>query len=328
MEKSEYELFKVFEDAGCFIRETNFKRRSKNPFSDLSLYSEYKKIMKETKPDLVITYTIKPNVYAGRAALTLGIPYFANVTGLGTAFQNKGLLMKLSTFLYKWGTKRADIIFYQNEESRKVFESLGIKGKKSVNLPGSGINLDRFPFKDYPDGEIRLLYMARIMRDKGAEEFLYAIEKIKEKYKDVIIDVVGSSDDEFKDRLDKMAKKGIINAYGWRTDTETFFEKCSCVIQPSYHEGMSNVVLEGAATGRVIVCSDIPGCREAVIDNESGFLVKVKDKDSLLEGLERFMALSYEEKCEMGKKARKHIEENFDRKIVVEKVKREIMEVL
>ena len=327
MEEKEYELFKEFADKGCFIKETNFKRRSKNPFSDINLFYEYKKIMKEIKPELVITYTIKPNVYAGKAAASLKIPYFSNVTGLGTAFQKEGMLKKISTFLYKWGTGKANIIFYQNEESRNVFEKLGIKAAKSVNLPGSGINLNRFDYKEYPRDEIRLLYMARIMKDKGADEFLYCVEKIKEKYPEVIFDVVGSCDAEYKERLDDLSKKGIINAYGWRTDTGAFFEKCSLVIQPSYHEGMSNVCLEGAATGRPIVCSDIPGCKEAVIDKKSGFLVKVKDRESLLQGIEKFLALTIEEKKEMGICARKHIEENFDRKIVIDTFLREIKEV-
>ena len=327
MELDEYQLFQVFKDKGCQIVETPFKRRGTNPLADLSLYKGYVKILKEIKPDLVITYTIKPNVYCGQAAAKLRIPYFANVTGLGTAFQKDGLIKKVSVFLYKKGVKKANVLFFQNAESQNVFESLGIKAGKYRLLPGSGINLNRFEYKDYPENTCTFLYVARIQRDKGADEFMYAARKLKEEYNDISFDVVGSLTEEYEDAFKNMEKEGIVKLYGWRSDTEKFFEKCNCVVQPSYHEGMSNVCLEAAATGRPLLASDIPGCREAVVDGQSGYTFKVKDKDALLESMRKFMKLTSDEQKEMGIKGRQHIEKNFDRKLVVDIFINEIQEV-
>lgn len=328
MEPDEYQLYKAFEDKGCQIKETPFKRRGTNPLADLSLYNGYLKILKEIKPDLVITYTIKPNVYCGQAAAKLKIPYFSNVTGLGTAFQKDGLLKKVSVMLYKKGVKKANVLFFQNSESQSVFESLGIKAGKYRLLPGSGINLDRFEYKEYPEDKCTFLYVARIQRDKGADEFMYAARQLKKQYDNISFDVVGSLTEEYEQPFKQLESDGIVTLYGWRNDTEKFFEKCSCVVQPSYHEGMSNVCLEAAATGRPLLASDIPGCKEAVVDGQSGYTFKVKDKDALLESMRKFMKLSKEEQKEMGIKGRQHIEKNFDRKLVVDIFINEIQEVI
>ena len=317
MEEADYKHFEVFQGKGCQLIETAFERRGKNPFKDLNLLKLYKKILKKENPDLIITYTIKPNVYAGMAAASLGVPYFANVTGLGTAFEKEGLLKKFTVFLYKKGLKNCNLVFFQNKESCRIMKELGILKGPSKLVAGSGINLDKFQLTEYPETE-HYLYMARIMKAKGAEEFFDAARRLKQKYPEIIFDVVGFCEEAYEPKIQELKEQEIIHYYGWRDDPETFLRSCSLLVNPSYHEGMSNVCLEAAATGRPMVVSDIPGCQETVTDGETGYLVPAGNAEALYQKMEQFHLLSREEKITMGKKGREKMEQTFDRKKVVE----------
>lgn len=196
------------------------------------------------------------------------------------------------------------------------------KTKDNVILPGSGINLDKFKCSVYPETEsvISFIMISRIMKDKGIEEYLNAVENIKLRYPNTEFNLVGEYDDiSYKSRIETLDNKDIINYLGYRKDIPKLIEKSHCLIHPSYHEGLSNVLLETGATGRPVIASDIPGCKETFIDGESGFAVKVKDSDDLISKIEQFINLPYETKKQMGKANREHVEKNFDRKIVVEK---------
>ena len=327
MEKNDYPHFEEFQKKGCRLMETPFKRRGKNPLKDLSLLQLYKKILKRENPDLIITYTIKPNIYAGMAAAELKIPYFANVTGLGTAFEKEGLLKKFTTLLYKKGLKKCNLVFFQNQESCRIMKALGILQGKAKMVAGSGINLDKFQLTDYPETE-NYLYMARIMKEKGAEEFFDAAIRLKRKYPEISFDVVGFCEEAYDRKIKDLTEQGILRYYGWRDDPETFIRNCSLLVNPSYHEGMSNVCLEAAATGRPMVVSDIPGCRETVTDGETGYLTAPADAEDLYRKLEQFHLLPREEKIRMGKKGREKMEQVFDRRKVVEDYCVEIRRIL
>ena len=169
-------------DTGCRFIEFDFNRRGMNPLADLKQIGRYKTLIRELSPDVVLTYTIKPNVYGGIACQKCGVPYFANITGLGTAVENGGILGKISTTLYKIGLKKADCVFFQNEDNRKLFTDKNIYRGKTRLIPGSGVNLAMHVQEPYPSDEngFRFLFVGRIMKDKGIEELLYAIEKLHE----------------------------------------------------------------------------------------------------------------------------------------------------
>lgn len=315
-----------FEDNGCHVISTIFNRRGTNPLADIRLIMTYWRQIKLLKPVAVLTYTIKPNVYGGMACRLSGTPQLANVTGLGDAVENGGWLQKLTMILYKIGIVKAKRIFFQNQSNKDFCIRHGIADEQAILLPGSGVNLQHNVFQPYPeDGVIRFLYIGRIMRDKGSEELFKAAKEIKEKYDNVEFQILGSVEGDYHSQLDELVSQGSIRFLGYTTDVRPYIGQAHCTIMPSYHEGMSNVNLESAANGRPVITTDVPGCRETVDDNVTGFLVESKNTESLINGIRRFLALSYEQKKIMGQNARKKIEREFDRDIVVRAYLRGLM---
>jgi len=307
-----------FNDAGCIRIPTVFDRRGVNPFADIKLLLTYLKIIKKIKPKAVLTYTIKPNVYGGISCRLLGVPQLANVTGLGDAVENGGFMKKLTLNLYKIGISKAYVTFFQNSSNRAFFIKEGIADDKSIQLPGSGVSLDFHQFQPYPEeGNVKFLYIGRIMKDKGSSELFEMAKYLKGKYPTAEFSILGSIEGDYQQQLDELIQAGVFKYHQHCLDVRPHLAKCHCTIMPSYHEGMSNVNLESAANGRPVITTDVPGCRETVDDGKSGFLVKAKDSKSLIEGAERFLALSYGQMKQMGLEARRKVEREFDRNIVV-----------
>ena len=317
-------------EEGCIVHHTFLERRGMNPVKDSKLMLQYLKLMRQVKPDVVLTYTIKPNIYGSLCCRMLKVPYIVNITGLGSAFENEGMLRKLVVFLYKMALKQASCVFFQNSRNRDILKGFGIKGKKERLVPGSGVNLDRHIFEKYPEKEepVKLLFVGRIMKEKGIDELLYAAEKIKQEFSDVIFELAGSYEDDYQELIEEKEKAGIVQFIGYHKIIHPFYKKASAALMPSYHEGMSNVVLEAAATGRPVLASDIPGCREGFDDGVTGIGFMPRDSEAFYEAVKRFLKLSYEERKEMGKNARKKIERDFDRKIVVESYIEEIEKIV
>lgn len=307
-----------FKEIGAHIINTKLDRRGMNPLSDLRLMLLYRKIIKQLKPVAVLSYTIKPNVYGGIACRLTGTPQIANVTGLGDAIENEGWLQKLTITLYKIGIGKADQVFFQNPTNQAFFFSHNIADDKSIVLPGSGVNLSHHVFQEYaPEGVVKFLFIARLLKDKGTDEFFEMAKTIKAKYQQTEFQILGWVEGNYKEQLDSLIQDGIINYLGTTSDVRPYLTNVHCTVLPSYHEGMSNVNLESAANGRPVITTDVPGCRETVDDGGTGFLVKAKDTRSLIDGIERFLALPYEQKRQMGIEARKKVEREFDRQIVV-----------
>ncbi len=315
-----------FVNMGCHFIETKISRHGVNPIADFMLYMKYKSILKEIKPDIVFTYTIKPNVYGGMACQACKVHYLANVTGLGTAIQNGGLLQKISMSLYKRGLKRSKRVFFQNSENHRFMTEFGIVTSPTTILPGSGVNLEHYAYTEYPSEEdsIHFLFVGRIMKDKGIDELLNVARELKEIYSNVIFDVVGGYDGPYESIIKKAHQEGIIQYHGAHEDVRPFYRACHCVVLPSYHEGMSNVLLEGAAIGRPLVTSDIPGCREAVKDGVNGFLCKVRNGDSLYKTILKIIHVDHNTRINMGLQSRKLMEEKFDRQIIINQYLKEI----
>lgn len=308
-------------DMGCHFIETKISRHGVNPITDLLLYRKYKSMMKEIKPDIVFTYTIKPNVYGGMACQARKVPYLANVTGLGVAIQNGGILQKISLTLYKMGMKGAKHVFFQNSENQRFMVEKGIVTSPTTVLPGSGVNLDHFTFADYPSEEngIHFLFVGRIMKDKGIDELLEAARLIKGIYSNVVFDVVGGYDGPYESVIKKAQSDGLIQYHGNQDDVRPFYHASHCIVLPSYHEGMSNVLLEGAATGRPLIATDIPGCSEIIDDGMNGFLCEVKNEQSLYSALIKMIQLSHDTRMKMGMNGRKIVEKKFNRSIIIDR---------
>lgn len=312
---------KNLEEMGCKYIETPIERRGINPVTDFKLMCHYFKIIKRVKPDLVITYTIKPNIYGGIISRLNKVTYAINITGLGTAFQNENMIKKLVIFLYKISCKKARTVFFENEGNEQVFlKNKIIKEAQTCLLPGAGIDLNEYTMTSYPEESrnIRFLFIGRVMKEKGVEELFKVATNIKKAYPEASFDIVGPMEDDYKERIQSLVRNGIIYYYGYQEDVKPFIKKCDCFVLPSYHEGMANTLLECGAMGRPMITSRIHGCMEAVRDGENGYLVDVKDVKGLEEKMMEFIELSYEEKKQMGEKSREVIEERFDKEKVVE----------
>lgn len=317
-----------FTGIGCELKATSIDRRGINPFHDISLFFKYFRLLRRLKPLAVLTYTIKPNVYGGIAARLLGVPQLANITGLGTSIQDGGWLKRLTVFMYRFGLKEARVLFYQNTAIRDFCIENKI-GKQGILLPGSGVNLDSFPFQEYPaaDQPLKFFMIGRIMKDKGVEEFFHMASSIHDRYPDVEFHILGGCEEQYGDRIKELQSEGILIWHGSVPDTRQYLKETWCVIHPSYHEGMSNVLQECCASGRPAIACDINGCKEIIQDGVNGFLCEVKDAESLLLAVERFINLPYAKKVAMGKEARRVVEESFDRNIITSAYLKELKKI-
>ncbi|MGU3368062.1 glycosyltransferase family 4 protein [Bacillus mycoides] len=317
---------------GCKFIETNVDRRGTNPITDFKLVLHYMKLLKEIKPDVVLTYTIKPNLYGGLACRMLNIPCINNITGLGSGF-SKGLLLKtfLST-LYKVSLKKSHCVFFQNtEDMRTIVESDIIKGDYEL-IPGSGVNLEEYKFKDFPDKDIvTFIFIGRIMRDKGIDQYLEAAKVIKGKYPNTQFNVIGfveKTQPHYNDMINQLEDEGYITYLGYQSDVKPFVKEAHCLIQPSHGgEGLSNVLLEAAATGRALIASNIPGCRETISEEKNGYIFEAKNTSSLVEKIEKFIHLTHIERKQMGTSSREKIEKEFDRNMVVKAYMNKVDEI-
>nr|WP_282020667.1 glycosyltransferase family 4 protein [Planomicrobium okeanokoites] len=307
---------------GCSFIETKVDRRGTNPLKDLQLFVSYLKVLKKVKPDIVLTYTIKPNLYGGLACRILSIPYINNITGLGSGFSKNPILKFIITSLYKFSLRKSTSVFFQNTEDMKTLIDSKIVTGPAQLIPGSGVNLQEYEMKAFPKEEdASFIFIGRIMKDKGIDQYLEAAKAIKMKYPKTTFRIVGFIEEtqpHYRNLIKEYEEKGYISFLGFQADVKPFIEKSHCLVQPSHGgEGMSNVLLETAATGRALIASDIPGCRETIEEGRNGYVFKPKNSQSLVEKIETYITLSPSEKKQMGLNSRLKIEKQFDRDIVV-----------
>lgn len=315
---------------GCkFVPCELLDRHGTNPVKELKLISYYKKVMKKIQPDIVFTYTIKPNVYGGIVCGNLNIPYVTNITGLGTAVENAGIMQKITLTLYKLGLKKAQKVFFQNSTNKDFMIDKGVvKGVWDL-LPGSGVNLKQYLPLEYPCTDtVDFVFVGRTMKEKGIENYLEAAEYIRNKYPETRFHICGEPEQDYSQRLSELHEKGIIIFHGNVRDMTEIYKNISCTIHPSYYpEGLSNVLLESCASARPIITTDRAGCREVVEESVNGYICNQNDTQDLIKQIERFLNLSWNARKEMGLAGRKKVEKEFNREIVIEKYLKELEEV-
>lgn len=315
------EFYEELVAIGCHYIVTELDRHGTNPIKELKVVSLYKKIIKDVKPDIVFTYTIKPNVYAGMACASLKVPYVANVTGLGTAVEKPGLMQVVTVNLYKYGLRKAQKVFFQNTENRDFMLAKGaVKGKYDM-LPGSGVNLNNYTVSEYPNGDtVDFVFVSRIMKEKGIDQYLDAAKEIRKKHPETRFHICGFCEQDYEEELQKLNEDGTIIYHGLVKDMTEIYRQMSCTIHPTYYpEGLSNVLLESAASGRPIIATNRSGCREVVDNGINGYVVEEKNSNDLIEKIEMFLSKSIEERKQMGLAGRRKVEREFDRKIVIDK---------
>ena len=308
-------------DMGCVFINTPLERHGTNPIAELKLISRYKQIIREVCPDIVLSYTIKPNIYGGIVCKALKISCIMNITGLGTAVENGGVLQKITLLLYRFALLGAKKVFFQNSENELFFAEYRLAEGKRDMLPGSGVNVAHYSVLDYPpEDTVEFVFISRIMKEKGVDQYLEAAKKIRKKYPQTRFHICGACEPEYDGELQKLVDDNTVIYHGLVKDIAAIHKVTHCTVHPTYYpEGMSNVLLEACASGRPIVTTDRAGCREIIDDGVNGFVVKQKDSDDLIDKLERFINLPYEQKKAMGLAGRKKVEKEFNREIVVRK---------
>ncbi len=301
----------------CHFIEVPFNGKGKNPAEELKLVKTYFKIIKNEKPDYILTFTIKMNLYGGLCAKALKKPWIPMITGLGE-LEKEGKLRTVLLTLHRVVMPHALCVFFQNEQNLEFFKNNGIRVGNSRVLPGSGINLSKYTLCTYPEGEqTRFTFIGRLTEAKGIQQFLEAAERLSSA--SVAFSAAGKCDDEFSPLVKRLMKEGKLDYLGMVSDSRDLLSKTSCLVLPTYHpEGMSNVLLEACATGRPVICTDRTGTREIVKNGVNGIYCREKDTDNLCSVISDFLKLSNEERARMGLEGRRIVEQSFDREIVVE----------
>lgn len=317
------------------VEDIKIDRRGTNPFHDLKLLLDYIKLYKRHKPDVVCAFTIKPNVYGSLASDILGIPHINNITGLGSGFQNGGLIQRVVIRLYRKALKRSKMVFFQNMENQQIAIEAKLLGEGVPYkcIPGSGVNLERFIVspKDSEDGVV-FNYIGRVLKDKRIDDYLDAARIIKQKHNNVIFNIIGfiePTEIHYKRLLEELEQKGVIHYCGSVDDVRPYVKASDAIIHPSsYGEGISNVLLESAASGKAIITTDISGCKDCVDDGVSGFIYHAEDVSQLVDKIEKFIALTPQQRMDMGLAGRRKVEKEFDRKIVVNAYLQEVKRIV
>ncbi len=303
-------------------------RRGTNIVADAKLFLHYFRLFIKNKPSVVLTYTAKPNVYAGIAAWLLGIPVISNVTGFGSVLNEGGLVQKLVMGMFRFSFRRSACVMFQNSTNMALAEESGmVKGEHRL-IPGSGVNTERYPLQPYPDGgngkegeKIVFNYIGRILHDKGVDDYIEAAKRIKAEYPETEFNMLGfiePTEMHYEKLLSELEEKDIIKYRGSQKDIKPYVAASHATIHPStYGEGMSNVLLETASSGRPIISTDNPGCQETFVDGKTGLLYHGGDVDALCNQIRKFLALPNAERKSMGEKGREYIKSNFSREIVI-----------
>ncbi|MFA0961889.1 glycosyltransferase family 4 protein [Roseivirga sp. BDSF3-8] len=322
----EDEFSPLLVEAGCQYEKVTMDSRGASPLKDFGLLLELRRIYKRTAPDVVLHFTIKPNIYGTVAAATLGIPSINNVSGLGTVFLKDNLVNRIAIGLYRAVFRLPKLVFFQNKHDLNLFlEKRLVKKQITGLLPGSGIALDHFiPSKFELHKPFTFLMISRLIYDKGVLEYVEAAKKLRAKGLKARFQLLGAKDPKHKrgistEQIDQWIAEGDIEYLGTSKDVRENINKSDCVVLPSYREGTPRTLLEAASLCKPIVATDVPGCTNVVTDNVNGFLCKAKDAHDLASKMEMMLKAETEQISEMGENGRRIVEERFDERIVIEK---------
>jgi glycosyltransferase involved in cell wall biosynthesis len=319
---------------GVAYRDVPIRRTGLRPDQDLYALCALTALFRKLRPDVVLSYTIKPVTYGLLAARLAGVPRrFAMITGLGYTFIGAGLQAKLASVaarqLYRLSLRGADRIFFQNPDDLALFEGLRLfRSEQAVMINGSGVDIDVFRPAPLPQGDVSFLLIARLLRDKGIREYVEAARQVRASYPRTRFHLVGRLDEGnpaaiSAQELRAWETEGIVRYLGRLDDVRPAVAAASVYVLPSYREGTPRTVLEAMAMGRPIVTTDAPGCRETVRPGVNGYLVPVRDADALARAMARFVEAP-ELISAMGRESRRIAQEKYD----VHKVNQVILQAM
>lgn len=321
---------------GCQVRNLEMNVKGLNPMHDYGLLRRFTQIFAELRPDVILSFTIKNNIFGALAAKSAGIPFVPNVTGLGTAFLSGGLLRTVAVTLYRTAFRSLAVVFFQNADDRALFVELGLVNQEQARiLPGSGIDLKHFARAPYPtqDSAPIFLMIARLLRDKGVLEYVEAARNVKSDHPEARFQILGATDAHNRTAIDhatvqEWEEAGIIEYLGTVEDVRPAIAAAHCVVLPSYREGAPRTLIEAAAMGRPVIATDVPGCRAVLEEGHTGFFCDVRSGESLAGACAHFLALSQKQRAAIGEAGRAKMEAEFDQKIVVDAYRAALRDVI
>lgn len=302
------------------------QRTSRNPLHDMRYFVRLWNIYRQERPDYIFHFTIKPNIYGTLAGRLLGIHSSAMVAGLGFTFTHAGLTSKMAHQLFRLGLSLTDRILVLNEENARILRERGLAkdGQLVLLEGGEGVDLQKFAFSDNRAEHTIFLMVARVLYDKGYQEVVEAARIVKQTYPKVEVQLLGPVDEAYpnavsREQIEQDERSGLITYLGYSITPEKYMGRPGILLLllSSYHEGLNRSLMEGCALGKPIIASDIPGCRETVVEGKNGYLVPPKNAQALAESMLRYLSLSQAEKLAMSQYSRKLAEERFDVKQVM-----------
>lgn len=318
-------------EAGCIHYDLKMDSRGANPIKDFLLVFELLSAYRKVKPDVVLHYTIKPNVYGTLAAAILRIPSVNNVCGLGTIFLKKNLVSSVAIALYRFAFRFPKKVFFQNPDDRDLFINKKLITSSVADLvPGSGIDLSRFvPSEFKRNQKFTFLLVSRLITDKGIHEFIDAIHQLKSEGIDAKFQILGAKDPRHKrgiklEVIDEWINSGTVEYLGTAKDVRPFIQQADCIVLPSYREGTPRTLLEAASIAKPIITTDVPGCHQVVTDGHNGLLCKLKDSADLAHKMRAMSNFDNETLKTMGLNGRRKAELEFNETIVINKYLRAI----
>lgn len=320
------EYTSALREEGCIHHDTKMDSRGANPIKDAALIAELFFIYRRIRPDIILHYTIKPNVYGTLAAAMLRIPVINNVCGLGTVFLKNNLVSAIAILLYRISFRFAHKVFFQNPEDMKLFVSKKMVRPEAVDLvPGSGIDLGRFQFVPFKRNEaFTFLLISRLITDKGVHDFVEAVKTLRKTGLNARYQILGAMDPEHKRGIQthevrEWIESETIEYLGTTKDVRSFIQGADCIVLPSYREGTPRTLLEAASSGKPIIATDVPGCNHVVVHNYNGFLCRMKDSLDLASKMRDLAECADEKLEEFGRNGRQKMEAEYDENFVINK---------
>ena len=323
-------------EMGCDFRDLEMDSKGLSLTRDFGTLLRMRRAFASVRPDVILSYTIKNNIYGAFAARSLRIPFIPNVSGLGTAFLSGGALQMVARWLYRRAFAKLPVVFFQNRDDRDLFVQMRlVTAQQARVLPGSGIDLARFAPAPYPPGDEAptFLLIARLLRDKGVVEYVEAARQVRAEHPGARFQLLGQVDANNRtaidqQTLDEWVAAGDIEYLGTSDDVRDAIAKAHCIVLPSYREGAPRTLIEGAAMARPAIASDVPGCNAVVRDGETGLLCEVRSARSLAQSCRQFIALPRERKLAMSRAGRELMEREYDERLVVEAYEKAIGDVV
>jgi glycosyltransferase involved in cell wall biosynthesis len=330
----EDEYTHLLEQSGCVHHKVKMDSRGANPVKDSALIVELYSIYKRVKPDIILHYTIKPNVYGTLAASMLGIPVVNNVCGLGTVFLKKNLVSAIAIFLYKISFRFAKKVYFQNPDDLNLFVNQKLVPADAVDLlPGSGIDLKKFqPAAFKRNDKFTFLLISRLITDKGVMEYIEAVRKLQSSGVNAHFQVLGAMDPEHKrgiktEVIQNWIDTKTIEYLGTTDNVQKFIHQADCIVLPSYREGTPRTLLEAASSSKPIIATDVPGCNHVVKNNFNGLLCKLKDADDLAEKMKMMAGFENTTLKLFGENGRAKMEAEYNESVVIDKYLQTICEL-